>query len=170
MTLAVLGIGSNIGREHNIRTALDALSTALGPLALSPIVESDPVGYDSTSRFYNIVVGVETDQKFQEVKALCKRLERQSGRRTDEPRFSPKTLDIDVLLWGDEVTSGDQHPILPHPDIERFAHVLCPLALLYPDATHPVERVSYKALWEQRKADLPVLTVLPPSVLTHPAV
>lgn len=159
MTLAVLGLGSNIDRERNIRFALDSLSAALGNLARSPIVESDPVGYDSTSRFYNVVVGVETDLPMMDVRALCKRLELQSGRHPDEPRFSPKTLDIDLLLWGDTVTSDGQHPVLPHPDIVRFAHVLYPLALLYPAARHPGTGTSYESLWEQHRADFPALTI-----------
>lgn len=165
MTLVVLGIGSNVDREHNVHFALNALRTALGPLALSPIVESDPVGYDSSSRFYNMVVGVDTEWAIEDVRQLCKRLEHQSGRRTDEPRFSPKTLDIDLLLWGETVTPEGQRPALPHPDIARFAHVLCPLALLYPSAQHPVSGTSYGELWQQQRAQLPPLTVLSPPIL-----
>ena len=166
MTLAVLGIGSNIQREHNVRFALNALQAALGPLELSPIVESDPVGYDSSSRFYNMVVGVDTEWPIEDVRQLCKRLERQSGRRADEPRFSPKTLDIDLLLWGDTITPEGQRPALPHPDIERFAHVLCPLALLYPSARHPVIGTLYSQLWEQQQAHRLPLTVLSPPTLS----
>lgn len=165
MTFVVLGIGSNIERELNIRGALEGLK-ALGHLDASPIVESAPVGYDSTSHFYNLVVGVETDQPLDTVRTLCKQLERQSGRHPDEPRFSPKTLDVDLLLWGDTVTSPPAHPTLPHPDILRYAHVLCPLALLYPSHTHPVTGTTYQALWKERQATLPPLTVLMPPILT----
>lgn len=165
MIHAVLGIGSNVDRESNIRFALDSLSAAFGPLELSPIVETDPVGYDSTSRFYNMVVGVATDREFMDVRALCKQLERQSGRHCDEPRFSPKTLDIDVLLWGDTVSEIGQSPVLPHPDILRFSHVLCPLSLLYPTAIHPVVGASYVDLWKQHQHDFSPLAILPPPVL-----
>lgn len=161
MTHVVLGIGSNIERERNVHFALEALSV-LGRLEVSPIVESDPVGYDSTSRFYNMVVGVDTFWTLADVRALCKRLERQSGRRVDEPRFSPKTLDIDLLLWGDAISETGQHPVLPHPDILRFGHVLRPLSLLYPARIHPVARTCYKELWEQHQRDFSPLTVLAP--------
>lgn len=159
MTHVVLGIGSNIERETNIHIALKGLG-ALGPLEISPVVESAPVGYDSMSYFYNLVIGVETALSLDEVRMRCKELERQSGRRSDEPRFSPKTLDIDLLLWGDTVTTPTQRPTLPHPEILRYAHVLCPLALLYPSAIHPVTGTSYQALWAERCTTFPPLVVL----------
>lgn len=163
MTHVVLGIGSNIDRERNIRLALEGLKS-LGTLEVSPIVESDPVGYESSSRFFNLVVGVETTYSQEALRLLCKALERQSGRHPEEPRFSPKTLDIDLLLWGDCITDIDDHPRLPHPDILRYAHVLCPLALLYPTAKHPVTGLSYQALWEEKQTSWSSLQQLPPPV------
>lgn len=163
MTHVVLAIGSNIDRERNIDLALRGLKP-LGTLEVSPIVESDPVGYDSTSRFYNLVIGVETTYSQSALHALCKALERQSGRCPNEPRFSPKTLDIDLLLWGDLITDADSHPCFPHPDILRYAHVLCPLSLLYPTAKHPIIGASYQVLWENKKAALPTLQQLPPPI------
>lgn len=152
MTFAVLGLGSNVAREAHIAYALKGLA-ALGTLNASPVVESDPVGYDSSSRFHNLVVGLHTDYRFEAVKQLCKRLECDTGRLLDEPRFSPKTLDIDILLWQD-----GQHA--PHPDILCYAHVLCPMALLYPDMKHPGTDQTYRALWEARRHHLPAIAVL----------
>ena len=164
MTQVVLGLGSNVSRRTHLRCALAGLK-ALGPLDISPIVESDPVGYSSASRFYNLVVGFHTNIAVEQVIQLCKRLEREAGRSPDEPRFSPKTLDVDILLWNDDAPPEALSRRLPHPDILQHAHVLCPLALLYPDHRHPTQGQTYQTLWEARRAAFPKVIILPNTLL-----
>lgn len=121
-----LGIGSNIERHKHICCALDMLADALGDLTVSSVYESDAVGFNG-SPFYNLVVGVETELSLAELIQLIKRVEDVNGRDRSGPKFSPRTLDIDVLLYG-ERAGLYEGILLPRAEIVEYAHVLLPLA------------------------------------------
>jgi 2-amino-4-hydroxy-6-hydroxymethyldihydropteridine diphosphokinase len=128
MPLAVLGLGSNIHRQHHLTRALDALATlaAPAPLRLSPVYESPAVGFEDDRPFYNLVVAFETELSPTALNDRCKSIERDNGRPAGPTKFVARTLDIDLLLWGDAVgRHGDAR--LPREDILRYAFVLHPL-------------------------------------------
>lgn len=146
MRTAYISIGSNIERDRNIPSSLDALNECFGSLVVSSVYESEPVGFTGEV-FYNLVVSFESDW---EVKAIAKKLrqiELEHGRTREAQKFSARTLDLDLILYGDLIVSDGRLQI-PRDEIERYAFVLEPLAEIAPDLTHPVSGKSYAALWQ----------------------
>ncbi|WP_336367340.1 2-amino-4-hydroxy-6-hydroxymethyldihydropteridine diphosphokinase [Marinobacter sp. C2H3] len=145
-----LSIGSNIDRKRHVSGALDALADAFGELEISPVYESEAVGFDG-SPFYNLVVGIETDLAVGELSRRFKQLEAEHGRRRDVPKFSARTLDVDILTYGDAVGEIDGVE-LPRGEILKNAFVLRPLADVAPDRRHPRCRQTYEALWQAHRS------------------
>lgn len=139
-----LSLGSNIDREHNIRSGLNALARVFAPLAISPVYESEAVGFDGDA-FYNLVVGLQTTLSVGELTACLKGIEKDHGRVRGEKKFSSRTLDIDILTYNDRVGEVDGVQ-LPRDEILKHAFVLKPLVDLAPDALHPETQTSYQAL------------------------
>ena len=140
-----LSLGSNRQRETSIRGALAALRARFGELVVSSVYESAAVGFTG-SPFYNLVVGMETGLPPAELEAIFHRIEADLGRTRDGPRFGPRTLDIDLLTYGDLVTTEGAHP-LPREDILEYPFVLGPLAEVAPGERHPVTGRTYEELW-----------------------
>ncbi|MCL7939842.1 2-amino-4-hydroxy-6-hydroxymethyldihydropteridine diphosphokinase [Halomonas sp. ATCH28] len=151
MARITVSIGSNIEREHHVRTCLDALAATFGPLAISRVFESEPVGFEDGRNFYNLVVAFDSNYPVGELQAWCKRLEFANGRRKGVPKFSPRTLDIDLLTVG-ELTGRHDDVELPRDEILHHAFVLKPLAELLPEARHPLTGRSYRAHWGEFEA------------------
>jgi 2-amino-4-hydroxy-6-hydroxymethyldihydropteridine diphosphokinase len=136
--IAYLSLGSNLGdRAANLRAALSGLEQ-LGRLAVvSSLYETEPVDMDdSPPWFLNCVAAVETGRSPEELLAGTMALERIMGRRHDQRR-GPRTLDIDIVLFGSAVV---QTPglIIPHPEMHRRRFVLLPLAEIAPEVRHPL--------------------------------
>lgn len=140
-----LGLGSNIERERHVHAGLDALADYFGELRISSVYESRAVGFDGNN-FFNLVVGVDTDQPVQTLSDVLKRIEDDNGRLRQGPKFSPRTLDIDILTYGNFVGNGGGIE-LPRAEILKNAFVLQPLAEIAPDEQHPQLRQTYAALW-----------------------
>ena len=151
MTKVYLGIGSNIEREKHIVAALDALAERFGRLQLSPVYESEAVGF-AGDPFFNLVVGMDTNVPVAELARLLRDIEHSNGRVRSGERFGGRTLDIDILTYGAAVGVVNG-VLLPREEILQNAFVLLPLAELAPDELHPVSGVSYAALW--RRYDKP---------------
>lgn len=144
-----LSVGSNINREQNSRSAVFGLREAFGQLTLSPVYESEAVGFDGDP-FYNFVVRVETPFSITEVNAILKDIEDQHGRVRGGPKFSSRSLDIDVVTYDDFV--GElEGVILPRPELFYNAFVLLPMADLLGDRQEPKTGQTY----DQLKAQLP---------------
>jgi len=146
-----ISIGSNINRELYITSALDALAEWFGELIISPVYESEAVGFDG-SPFYNLVVGVDTHWSVGELSRRFKQLEADNGRRRNVPKFSARTLDLDILTYDNAVGEVDGVE-LPRSEILRNAFVLWPLAEVAPDALHPRCGQSYRQLWQDYRSN-----------------
>ncbi len=150
MPRVFVSIGSNIDREENIRGAIESLTRRFGPLNLSTVYETKSVGFEGED-FFNLVVGFDSSESIEEIREELRRIENLHGRKREGvSKFSARTLDLDLILYGDVV---DPAADLPHPDILRYAFVLGPLAELAPNLAHPVKGVPYHALWRQTFAD-----------------
>ena len=147
MPRVYVSIGSNIDRENNVRGAVRELAAHFGRLVLSPVYESRAVGFEG-GNFYNLVAGFDTFEPIERIKETLSLIESQFGRTREEDRHSARTLDLDLLLYGDTVRSDDKVK-LPHPDIQRYAFVLRPLAEIAPDLRHPETGQTCAAMWQQ---------------------
>jgi len=138
-------IGTNINRKKHLSLALSQLHQRFGPLSLSPVYRSEAVGFEGDD-FYNMVAGFESDDSIETINQCFKSIEKQAGRDHTSPKFSDRTLDIDLLNYGDHIC---QTPIvLPRDEITYHAFVLLPLCDVAPHWIHPVKRVSIKQLWQ----------------------
>lgn len=145
MSRVFLSLGSNIDRYRHIAAALDALSAQFARLDISTVYESEAVGFAGRN-FLNLVVGVDTELSIAELSARLKQIEDDNGRNRSGPKFSPRTLDIDILTVDDLV--GDREGVhLPRDEITKNAFVLLPMAELAPDTPHPALGVTYAELW-----------------------
>lgn len=145
MTQVFLGLGSNLDREKNIRAGLLALKSGFGDVKLSAIYESESVGFKG-SNFYNLVVSLQTELTIAELSETLKKIEDENGRVRTGPKYSPRTLDIDILTYGDFV--GEEAGVdLPRAEITENAFVLLPLSELVPNELHPRLKKSYAELW-----------------------
>ena len=135
MTLAYVALGSNLGdREATLRGALDALAAEPGieVVAVSRFVDTEPVGYVDQPRFLNGAAALETGLPAQELLELLLAVERRFGRRRDDvPLQGPRTLDLDLLLYGDAEIDAPGIRV-PHPRMHERRFVLEPLAELDP--------------------------------------
>ena len=145
MTAIYLSLGSNVERHKKITAALDALADLFGELQVSSVYESESVGF-AGSHFFNLVVGADTDLSIAELSETLKRIEDNNGRKRNGPKFSPRTLDIDILTYGDfvGVEAGVE---LPRAEITQNAFVLLPLAEIAPLTKHPQLQQTYQELW-----------------------
>lgn len=146
MTAIYLSLGSNVERHKHISAALDALSMLFGDLTISSVYESKSIGFDG-SNFFNLVVGAQTSLTIPELSEMLKRIEDDNGRMRSGPKFSPRTLDIDILTYGDfvGVESGIE---LPRAEITKNAFVLLPLAEIAAPVLHPQLQQTYGDLWQ----------------------
>ena len=130
---AFLGLGSNLGdRWVHLRAALSGLRDADEVVAVSPVYETEPVGgTEDQDPYLNAVVELATQRSAEDLLQLGQSLEQRAGRVRME-RFGPRTLDVDVLLFG-EATRDDPDLTLPHPRMWQRRFVLAPLADLAPE-------------------------------------
>lgn len=145
-TEVLLSLGSNVDREFHLTAALDALVEAYGTLDVSPVYESAAVGFEGEA-FFNLVVALWTTEALPDLNQHLKQIEDDCGRDRSQPKFSDRTLDIDVLTFGS--VSGVVEGIrLPRYEVYKNAYVLKPLADLRPEQAVPGDSDhTWQSLW-----------------------
>ena len=136
---AYIGLGANLGdREATLRRAVELLGIEPGVdvVAVSALRETDPVGYVDQPRFLNGAVAIETELEPRELLERLLTVERSLGRERTGPRFGPRTVDLDLLVYG-ERTVDEPGLTVPHPRLAERSFALEPLAELDPDLTLP---------------------------------
>ncbi len=147
MAQVYVGIGSNVEREANIRSGVDALREQFGDVAVSTVYESAAVGFDGDP-FYNLVAHFETGSTLEVLGAALRQIEDAHQRDRSLPSFGPRTLDIDLLLFDDVVLHQGKLQ-LPRDEIEKQAFVLRPLAELSGELVHPLNGETFSAMWQR---------------------
>ncbi|PZQ11991.1 MAG: 2-amino-4-hydroxy-6-hydroxymethyldihydropteridine diphosphokinase [Rhodanobacter denitrificans] len=143
MTRAYLSLGSNIEPARNLCVAIEALRARFGAVALSPVYRSPAVGFDGAD-FLNAAAAIDSDLAPAALAAWLREQEARQGRRRGEARYASRPIDLDLLLYGDQVSEA---PPLPRPELATDAFVLRPMADLAPALRHPLLGLDLAALW-----------------------
>ena len=158
MSIAWLGLGSNVNADTHIRAGIRELEKDFENVSLSPVYASTSVGFDGDD-FINLVARVETEMHPLALRDYLRQLEDRFGRKRDVAKFSDRSLDIDILLYDDLVLLS---PVLeiPRAEILKFSHVLKPLADLEPGLIHPTELRPMSDIWKTSGMDDSCLRLL----------
>ncbi len=147
MTIGYISIGSNIDKEIQIPSSLKILKKLFGDLLVSSIYETEAIGFVG-DKFHNLIVKFESNLSAKEVAKLLRQIEIDHGQDRESPKFSARTLDLDLILYGEQVIS-DGRLRIPRDEIELYAFVLEPLAEIAGDELHPVSKQSFGQLWKK---------------------
>ena len=145
MSRAYLSLGSNLEPRRHLRAALDELRARFGAIDVSPAYRSRAVGFDGAD-FVNLAVALETELEPEALNYWLHALEDRHGRRRDVPRYSDRTLDVDIVLYDQRVIDGPGHLQIPRAEL-KHAFVLRPLADIAPELRHPLSGRSMAELW-----------------------
>lgn len=129
-----VGVGSNLGNPvENVASAVTALGKlpSASSLVCSSFFTSEPIGYENQADFVNAVCMLETRMQPQQLLETLHQIEQKAGRQRDGVRWGPRTLDLDLLLYGDSVISTPTL-VVPHPRMHERAFVLYPLQEISP--------------------------------------
>ena len=143
--IVYLSLGSNLGdREANLRTAIEKLGEFGNIAAISSFYETEPVEVTAQPWFLNCAVKLDTEKMPRQLISAILALEQSMGRQRKQQK-GPRTIDIDVLLFGSSVIEIPSLTI-PHPHLHERRFVLEPLAEIAPDARHPIYKRSMREL------------------------
>jgi 2-amino-4-hydroxy-6-hydroxymethyldihydropteridine diphosphokinase len=142
-----VAVGSNVEPERNLALATRELRREFPDVHFSPWYRNRAVGFEGAD-FINLVAGFTTTLPVGEVVARLQAIESLCGRPREAPRWAPRSMDLDILLYGDTVCDEPRLK-LPRPDLLKRAFMLGPLAALAPDLVHPVEKVAIAELWQR---------------------
>lgn len=140
-----VSVGSNMDREANILAAIEKSKQQFGVLRLSPVYETEAVGFVGDA-FLNMVLGFHTELPLKQVRSALRSIEHSRGRTRDGQKFGSRTLDLDILTYGELV---DESQDIPRAEIMQYAFVLRPLADVAGTALHPQIGKTYAALWQE---------------------
>jgi 2-amino-4-hydroxy-6-hydroxymethyldihydropteridine diphosphokinase len=145
VTEVYVAAGSNIEPVRNLRKALDVLAGHFAPLRLSRAYRNRAVGFAGED-FVNLVVAFDTTLSVREVLERLHETESACGRARAAPKWAPRSMDLDVLLFGDTVCE-EPGLVLPRPDLVRRPYMLGPMAELAPQRRHPTLGATMAELW-----------------------
>ena len=149
-TAVYVAAGSNVAPIENLRRALDVLDRHFAPLTVSRAYANAAVGFDGDD-FINLVVGFRTGLTVHQVIERLHEAEAACGRERLAPKWAPRSMDLDILLFGDTVCS-EPGLTLPRPDLLKRPYMLGPAAEIAPETVHPIERRTLGALWRDMQA------------------
>jgi len=159
-TIAYLSLGSNVGdREANLREAIARLGEFGRVDAVSSFYETEPVEVVDQPWFLNCALKLLTKFGAEELLAGALAIERSMGRERTRPK-GPRLIDIDIVLYGDNVINAPGLTI-PHPGVAERLFVLTPLAEIAPQALHPTLKKSVRELRDSLRPDSPVVRRMP---------
>jgi 2-amino-4-hydroxy-6-hydroxymethyldihydropteridine diphosphokinase len=144
MTLVYVGVGSNIDRHKHVEAAICELKKLGDQLRLSTVYESPSQGFRSGA-FFNLVIEMQTDLSLSAFTGMLKDIERNWGRQPDAQKYQDRTLDLDIILFGDVVSA--EAPQLPRQDIYQYPFVIQPLFELCPALLLPGDGRSVRQIW-----------------------
>ena len=142
-----INLGSNVNRRKNIGHALQLIAKKMLIKQTSSCYETPAEGFVGDN-FYNVGVDAQTDQSIEQIIRWLRDIENTMGRNRNQPKFSDRCIDLDLVLYGDLI--AERHNI-PRDDILKYAFVLKPLAELRPDEAHPTQNLDYQTLWRNFK-------------------
>ena len=145
MPAVYVAAGSNVAPERSLEQAVAQLAREFPGVRFSPWYRNRAVGF-SGDDFINLVAGFDTVLPVHAVLAKLHAIETLCGRPRQAPRWAPRAMDLDVLLYGD-LLCDEPGLKLPRPDLLRRAYMLGPLAHLAPQVVHPSAQVSIAELW-----------------------
>lgn len=148
-----VGVGSNVDPEMNFVRAIREMDARFGSVRRSRVLRTEAVGFDGDD-FLNMVVSWRTDMALDDLMAALGEIEVLCGRSRNDTRFGPRTMDLDLLLYGDEIHDT---PPLPRPEIVEYGFVLGPLAELSPMRKHPIVGKTFQELWLEKRDDMPAM-------------
>lgn len=151
MTRVFVAAGSNVDAERNLRLASHELVKTFGNVQFSPAYQNVAAGFEGDD-FINFVAAFDTELPVRAVVAELQRIEGLCGRERHAPKWAPRSMDLDILLFGDMVCD-EPGLVLPRPDLLRRAYMLGPMADVGGDVVHPLERRTMSALWERFDRD-----------------
>lgn len=150
MQRVYLSLGSNIEPERHLQAAIEALRRQFGDIVVSPVYRYPAVGFEGAD-FLNLAVGIDTDLEPHALNDWLHALEERNGRRRDVPRYSSRTLDIDIVLYADRVLKGPGNLEVPRPELLQ-TFVLQPLVDIAPRAIHPLNGQTLQEMWRSGAA------------------
>ena len=147
MPAVYVAIGSNVEPERNLSLATGELRREFPDVRFSPWYRNRAIGFEGAD-FINLVAGFTTTSSLDEVIARLHAIEALCGRARDAPRWAPRSMDLDILLYG-ELVRDEPRLKLPRPDLLKRAFMLGPLADIAPGLVHPLEKVTIAELWQR---------------------
>ncbi len=160
MSEVFVALGSNIDPDERLQSAARLLKSHFPDARFSSCYRNAAVGFEGED-FVNAVVAFSTDLPVLELLRLLHAIEEQCGRGRADSKWGPRAMDLDLLLYGEEVGEGPGY-VLSRRDMLRRAYMLGPLAELAPDVPHPVARETIGALWQAfPQADHPMTPTAP---------
>jgi 2-amino-4-hydroxy-6-hydroxymethyldihydropteridine diphosphokinase len=159
--------GSNVEPERHLALAASELRREFPDVRFSPWYRNRAVGFEGDD-FINLVAGFTTDLPVEEVVARFQAIEALCGRPPGAPRWAPRSMDLDILLYG-ELLRNEPRLKLPRPDLLKRPFMLGPLAALAPELVHPTEKVSIAELWQRfDRAAHPLIEIAPTNLHCDP--
>ena len=146
MSEVYVAAGSNVDPERHLRIAAKEIARVFPGARFSGAYRNAAVGFEGED-FINFVVGFSTDMPVEAVIAELQRIEGLCGRTRDAPKWAPRSMDLDILVFGDRVCDLPGL-VLPRPDLLKRPYMLGPMAELAPDFLHPTRLSTMAQLWE----------------------
>ncbi|MBT8142984.1 MAG: 2-amino-4-hydroxy-6-hydroxymethyldihydropteridine diphosphokinase [Gammaproteobacteria bacterium] len=156
MTTVYVSIGSNVDPERYIRSCLRALVLEFDQLEVSPVYQNPAEGFEGDD-FLNLVAAFETHESAPAIARKINLIEKILGRLRAGEKFGPRTLDIDILLYGDEIIQFGKYAF-PRKELVKYPFMLKPLVDIAPSLKHPVSKQLFSEIWDELSRTKPILT------------